>query len=358
MNERKKSRRSRRLPLKKKINSKVYKVKSHKVKSHKVKSRRSTFNFETTLKKYSRKPRIPYLVNPKTLLNETAIVQYRNPSHKLNGKIPKIAHCFLLGETTNHLSVWEEYFKQDTFYPRSYTIYSHLKSSKKSVNTPDWIERNRIPTIPTEWCGESLVFVWMELLKEALKDQNNQYFVLLSGDCIPLYNYNETYRRITSSKKSRINPNVNNIAYQDTGLYYADQWTILTRKHAKLLLSMKETKSGKTFLENTKKRLTYCDRESGLCYDYCPDELYPLNWFVAHYGKPYTSTFKKEFHTGPSTYTYWDLVNKEPHPEKFTLRKMRNFKDKICKSRALFARKFMPNAGKELGMKCRMKNKE
>ena len=320
-------------------------------KSKSIKRINSKMNIpQSQPKKYSRKPRIPYVATPKNILNEPSIVP------KLNRKIPKIAHCFLLRETTNHLALWEDYFKQDTYYPHSYNIYSHLKSSKKSVNTPDWIERNRIPTMPTEWCGESLVFVWIALLKEALKDKNNEYFVLLSGDCIPLYTYNETYRRITRSKKSRINPNVNNIAYEHTGLYYADQWTILNRKHAKLLVSMRETKVGQTFLENTKKRLTHCD-ENNVCYEYCPDELYPLNWFVYHYGKPYTSTFKKEFHMGPSTYTYWNPTNEEPHPEKFTLQKTRKFKDTICKSRSIFARKFMPNAGKEIGMKCGRKNK-
>ena len=42
------------------------------------------------------------------------------------------------------------------------------------------------------------------MLKKALKDNENKYFVLLSGRCIPLYDYSKTYKMITSDTRARL----------------------------------------------------------------------------------------------------------------------------------------------------------
>lgn len=260
----------------------------------------------------------------------------------------KIAFCFLLYDTVNHRKLWEKFFSQDNYPENSYSIYSHLKT--ETDKTPNWISKNKIKTIETGWCEESLVDAWINLLKAALKDENNKYFVILSGECIPLFTYQEIYNKITKSKKSRINPDKNTEVYSLTGLYYADQWVILNRKHAELLVALRTSAKGKQFVEAIRKRTKVeVDNE---VLEFCPDEVYPINWFIENYGRPTTQSFKKEFNIGPSTYTYWDTNSPKPHPTKFNTPKMEKFKAKICSCGALFGRKFNSKAARELGMTC------
>lgn len=254
----------------------------------------------------------------------------------------KIAFCFLLYDRHKHSDAWVKFFNGDKFPVKNFNIYTHLKEINE--HTQQWVADHHIKSIKTGWCEENLVYAWIKLLEAALKDPNNKYFTLSSGECIPLFNFTETYKKITSSSKSRINIDFNAEVTQDTGLLYADQWVVLNRKHARMLVNLKKTEEGKKFIKETRKRL--CKDDS--CY--CPDELFPLNWFVKKYGKPSSKEFKKEIRVIPTTYTKWDGVH--PSPIKLTTPKMMKLRDEICNSGAVFARKFNPKAGRTLTMTC------
>lgn len=255
----------------------------------------------------------------------------------------KIAFCFLLYDTHKHSQSWIKFFNSDKYPIKNYNIYTHLKEINK--NTQDWLVDHKIQSIKTGWCEENLVYAWIKLLQKALKDPDNKYFVILSGECIPLYDFSTTYKKITSTKKSRINIDKNAEATFDTGLAYADQWVVLNRKHAKELVKLKTTKEGKDFRKSIKK--TICTDD--VCF--CPDELYPANWFIYKYGKPSSKTFRKQFKIQQTTYTKWDGI--KPNPIKFTSVKLKRYKKSICKSPAFFARKFNSKAGKLLAMNCK-----
>jgi len=105
----------------------------------------------------------------------------RRHSSKRSGKT-KIAFCFLLYDTIQHLDIWENFFSQDI--DGSSMVYSHLKTVTNK--TPGWVKKAKVPTVETNWCGEGLINAFVRMLKKALKDPNNKYFALLSGSCIPL----------------------------------------------------------------------------------------------------------------------------------------------------------------------------
>ena len=158
--------------------------------------------------------------------------------------------------------------------------------------------------------------------------------------------------------------------YDFTGLYYADQWMILNRKSANILIELEQTRLGKKwtkyannmlcwgkdYLPTTVDKLRkytakkYSIRSSvnkQLCL--CPDEIFPINWFVFRLGTPSSKKFKKLFNLAPTTFTKWD--GKNPHPiefditdvllNKITIKEMR-------KNESLFARKFSKRAAKSL----------
>ena len=92
--------------------------------------------------------------------------------------------------------------------------------------------------------------------------------------------------------------------------------------------------------------------ECGYVEALCPDEIYPVNWLIHKLGRRSSKSFKKEIRDIPATYTYWDPQSEEPHPEKFTYTKMKRYKRKICKSKAIFGRKFYPKAASKLALSC------
>ena len=253
-----------------------------------------------------------------------------------------IAFCFLLYDKVKHNRAWTTFFSQDEY--NSHNIYTHLKEI--TDKTQSWVKKNKIKNIKTQWCEENLVWAWIKLLQAALKNKNNQYFAILSGECIPLFNYPETYKKITASSKSRLKIDYNTGSYEDAGLLYADQWSLLTRREAQLLVKLKTSEKGKIFTRKMRSKL--CINEDGDCY--CPDEIYPINWFAYNYGVPSSANFKKHIRLIRTTYTYWDGI--KPHPIKFTNTKMLKQKKTICESGALFGRKFTAKAAKCLGLKC------
>ena len=167
------------------------------------------------------------------------IKDYYNPRDLGNN----IAFCFMLYDQVKHNSVWQKFFGGEQGEYKSWSVYTHLKT--KTDKTQKWVKDAAIRSIKTEWCENSLVDAWLKLLSEALKDPNNQYFIILSGDCIPLQDYDTTYKAITSDKRSRFNIDVNAEVTEETGLVYADQWSIVNRKHAEMLLELKTTQAGK-----------------------------------------------------------------------------------------------------------------
>ena len=207
----------------------------------------------------------------------------------------KLAFCFLLYDKIEHLDIWEEFFCKENNEDK-FNIYSHVKKITKE--TPDWIKSHKVRTVKTAWCAEGLIHAFNSMLKEAIQDKNNKYFILLSGACIPLYNFNEIYKKIFSSSKSRMNIR-NKIVLNDyPELMKADQWIILNRKVAKdyLRLSDKTDNKAMKYIRDMRKKYKesgitiYSDKvakEDGFLGG-CPDEVYPINWFKELYGKKFS----------------------------------------------------------------------
>ena len=248
----------------------------------------------------------------------------------------KIAFCFLLRDTVKHKTIWKDFF--DNGNPEAYSIVSHVK--KVTPDTPKWIKENMIPTIPTKWCEDSLVWAWVNMLREAVKDPQNQYFALLSGECIPLQNFTRTYIGITSDSRSRFNIDFNSEQEEETGLKYADQWCILNRRDALLLISLKHGENGKKHLQKMKR----------VKRSWCSDELYPINWMIHNYGDPNTKKFRNHIKLQQTTFTKWDNV--APHPIVITKSKLSSLKRQICNSGAFFARKFDTQAAIDIYKEC------
>jgi galactoside 2-L-fucosyltransferase 1/2 len=270
----------------------------------------------------------------------------------------QVAFCFLLMDKIQHAHIWEDFFDQD--HKDTSNIYSHIKSI--SPQTSSWIKKAHVRTVGTNWCGEGLILAFVQMLKKALKNPNNKYFVLLSDTCIPLYNYSETYKKILSTPKSRMyfeleNENV----FEDRNdIYNGHQWVILNRKIALDYIKLSDSKNQKSQSFIKKFRKLYKDNKVSIgrkkpiqahnstWVGGCPDEIYPINWLVSKYKKNISKYVKNQM----TTYTSWDYEKDPDHPQIFNIKTVKKYIHKICGHGHIFARKFTDDAANYIAMNC------
>ena len=299
--------------------------------SKKVSSRKPKNRKRNTSRKNSRNYRCP-----------TGCIKSRKStsSSKINKDKSTVAYCFLLYDTVEHQKVWESFFKGSD---GTHEIYSHIK--KVIPNTPSWLLKGRARTVKTEWCGDGLVFAFCSILKKALKKKTNTHFSILSGSCIPLYDYATTYKKITTTDRACINF-LSDPKQKKYGLKFASQWVILNRETATALVRLidKSDTKAQAFLRRMEDIQEENDRNNFSTHR--PDETYPINWLVELYGKNLSKHVLKR----TTTYTLWEGNNSSPTT--FTLRNAKNYREEICKSGSLFARKFSKPAATLIGTKC------
>ncbi|KAI3698460.1 hypothetical protein L2E82_42021 [Cichorium intybus] len=115
-------------------------------------------------------------------------------------RVPKIAFMFLTKGPLPLAPLWERFFKG---HKSLYSIYIHsLPSFEARFPSTSVFYERQIPSQIAEWGRMSMCDAERRLLANALLDISNEYFILVSESCIPLYNFTITYRYITRSKYS------------------------------------------------------------------------------------------------------------------------------------------------------------
>jgi len=265
----------------------------------------------------------------------------------------------LLMHQIDHSKVWKHFFDQDT--NGTSTLYAHYKDS--DGNSPDWMVPNAVKSVQTDWCGEGLIDAFSQMLKKAFKNTNNKYFALLSGSCIPLYTYDETYKMILSTDKARMEYQkiAGNVFEDRRDIYNGHQWVIFNREVAKdyIRLSDKKDLQAQKFLNKFRNiykengvtvgnhKATY-DHDTTTWLGGCPDEIYPINWFSELYKKNLSKHVKNQM----TTYTLWDFEKDSSHPEIFNIKTLNKYKKDICGKGHIFARKFTRDAADKIAMQC------
>jgi len=269
-----------------------------------------------------------------------------------------LAFCFLVYDKVEHHTLWETFFAQDL--KNRHSIISHPKTITE--NTQLWIKNNAVEPVNTDWCSEGLINAFNVMLRKGLKNKKNKYFCLVSGSCIPLYPFEETFKKITSSDKARIPYEKAVDVFEDDnyGLYKSHQWVILNRKIARDMIRLSDPKDKKaqkflnrmreSYLKNGVKTGDFkavVDGEGWL--GGCPDETYPINWIIDLYG---IDGMKKLVKKQLTTYTQWNYRIDPDHPRIFDIKSVKRYKKEICGTGHIFARKFTPDAANWISQCC------
>ena len=130
-------------------------------------------------------------------------------------------------------NIWNNFFKN----AYNFNIIIHPKEKNKKV----YIHENEIILDPinTKWGDISLADAEIYLLKESLKDKKkNSYYILLSGDTIPLYNYNKLYEYLNKQELSIFNYKDYMIGNKKkNNYYYSSQFFCINHKDANIVVN-------------------------------------------------------------------------------------------------------------------------
>ncbi|KAF2304381.1 hypothetical protein GH714_030610 [Hevea brasiliensis] len=126
-------------------------------------------------------------------------------------RVPKIAFMFLTKGPLPLAALWERFLKG---HDGLYSIYVHSPPTFEAKFPPSSVFHGRhIPSQISEWGKMSMCDAERRLLANALLDISNEWFILLSESCIPLYNFSIIYHYIMKSRYSFIG------AFDDHGPY-------------------------------------------------------------------------------------------------------------------------------------------
>jgi len=158
----------------------------------------------------------------------------------------KIAFLFLIYDKINLETLWYNFFHHVD--KKKYTIYVHCKDNA----TLQYFEQYKLTNcIETKYSHISVVHAQNLLLEEALKDENNEHFVFLSGACVPFKKFEHVYDNLNIFKSyfniaphEQCFPRCNDLLphISRDNIQKASQWCILNRKHSEIVIQEKYTK--------------------------------------------------------------------------------------------------------------------
>lgn len=227
----------------------------------------------------------------------------------------KIAFLFMLYDDHCKSDYMEEYFSEGS---DKYNIYTHFKNLDGDKKSEYFGKYSISKHIETQHIGVSLLECQLNLLEAALEQPDNQWFVFMSGSCLPIKPLSVLYNFLDSNKFSFFDTdchtepqltvrflndwigewNRSHMNYNFLKLKKHSQWCILNRMDAEILVSTK-----------TKHLPAWKDLQYKFNRGFAKDEFYPLA-VLNHEIKNY------QYNDRPTTYVKW--LEGQWRPETFT----------------------------------------
>jgi len=168
-------------------------------------------------------------------VDPTNIISKSYPTGSQN---TKIALLFLTIDDLNQPMVWRQWFCDSDPGTRSrFNIYVH---NKDEIKDPFFEKFEIMNKTQTSWGTDTLVRASILLLQEALENQDNSYFVLLSESQIPLVSAEDVFKNVAQDSVNKSKFYTGNFSQPSDSIFgdlvkhgqKADQWWILTREAA------------------------------------------------------------------------------------------------------------------------------
>ncbi|CAA0818733.1 Core-2/I-branching beta-1-6-N-acetylglucosaminyltransferase family protein [Striga hermonthica] len=207
---------------------------------------------------------------------------------------PKIAFLFLTPGALPFERLWDKFFQG---HEGKFSVYVHA-SKDKPVHFSRYFLNREIRSDEVTWGKISMVNAERRLLGNALKDPDNQHFVLLSDSCVPLRNFDYVYNYLMYTNVSFVD------CFEDPGPHGSgryiehmlpevekrdfrkgSQWFTLKRQHA--IIIMADSLYYSKFRDYCKPgmeggRNCYSDEHYLPTFFYMLDPAGIANWSVTH----------------------------------------------------------------------------
>ena len=174
----------------------------------------------------------------------------QEPFDSTNSQPAKIAFLFLTRDNLRQPEIWQAYFAG---HEGKYTIYNHAKNPEK-VTDPVLAGHTIPENTPTDWGGIGTVRANILMMKHALTDPANLYFVLCSESCVPVAGFDKFYNFLLDAKPGsrsiipyfkehieRYNSIKTPRIAKDQFWKHCAQGLIFSREHAELLVTSDDT---------------------------------------------------------------------------------------------------------------------
>ncbi|KAL0315976.1 UNVERIFIED_CONTAM: Glycosyltransferase BC10 [Sesamum radiatum] len=209
-------------------------------------------------------------------------------------KNPKIAFLFLTPGALPFEKLWDKFFQG---HEGRFSVYVHA-SKDKPVHFSRYFINREIRSEKVVWGKISMVDAERRLLANALKDPDNQQFVLLSDSCIPLHDFDYVYNYLMYTNVSFVD------CFEDPGPHgsgrYIEymlpevekkdfrkgaQWFTMKRQHALIITA--DSLYYSKFRDHCKPgmekgRNCYSDEHYLPTFFYMLDPAGIANWSVTH----------------------------------------------------------------------------
>lgn len=258
-------------------------------------------------------------------------------------RVPKIAFMFLTKGPLPLAPLWEMFLKG---HEGRYSIYLHsLPSFHSEFPSSSVFYRRQIPSQVSEWGRMSMCDAERRLLANALLDIANEWFILVSESCIPLYDFSLIYHYILRSKYSFMG------AFDDPGPYGRGRYSYQMTPE----VNVTQWRKGAQWFE-VNRRLAINIVEDTTYYPKFEEFCRPACYVDEHYF-PTMLTIQAGNHLANRSLTWVDWSRGGPHPATFGkaditeefIKRIRSGQKCVYNNQPstvcfLFARKFAPSA--------------
>lgn len=206
---------------------------------------------------------------------------------------PKLAFMFLTRGPLPHERLWERFFHG---HEGMYSVFVH--ASEEGHSRKSWVFKGRdIRSKKVGWGKIDMIDAERRLLANALLDKDNEYFLLMSESCIPLWSFDYIYEYFLNSSVSYVDcfhdPGPHGVGRYLEGMKpeveRADfskgaQWFAVHRRHALLIVadSLYYRKFEKFCKPGDEFRNCYPDEHYVQTFLHIMDPQGLSNWSVTH----------------------------------------------------------------------------
>ncbi|GMJ01522.1 hypothetical protein like AT4G30060 [Hibiscus trionum] len=164
----------------------------------------------------------------------------------VQSKNPKIAFMFLTPGSLPFEKLWDMFFRG---HEGRFSVYVHA-SKEKPVHESRYFLNREIRSSTVQWGAFNMVDAERRLLAYALKDSDNEHFVLLSDSCVPMHNFDYVYNYLMHANMSFVDCFVDpgphgNGRYsvrmlpevEEKDFRKGSQWFTMKRQHALIVMA-------------------------------------------------------------------------------------------------------------------------